>query len=79
MELLTTQDAADRLGVHRSRIHALIQAGRLPAQKFGSVYMIKEEDLKLVEDRKVGRPRKAQTETGEKPESKKKAGAKKRR
>ncbi len=59
MEFLTTQQAADKLGVHRSRVHALIQAGRLPAQKFGNVYMIREEDLKLVEERKVGRPAKA--------------------
>jgi excisionase family DNA binding protein len=62
MELLTTQQAADKLGVHRSRIHALIQAGRLPAEKFGNVYMIKESDLSLVEDRKVGRPPKAKDE-----------------
>jgi len=60
MELLTTQEAADKLGVHRSRIHALIKAERLPAEKFGNVYMIREGDLKLVEDRKPGRPRKAQ-------------------
>lgn len=56
MELLTTQQAADKLGVHRSRVHALIKAQRLPAQKFGNVYMIREVDLKLVEDRKAGRP-----------------------
>lgn len=56
MELLTTKQAAERLGVHRSRVHALIKAGRLPAEKFGNVYVIKESDLKLVEDRKPGRP-----------------------
>ena len=60
MELLTTQEAADRLGVHRSRIHALIQSGRLPAQKFGNVYTIKAGDLKLVAERKPGRPPKVQ-------------------
>jgi hypothetical protein len=37
----------------------LISGGRLPAEKFGRDYMIKEEDLKLVEDRKPGRPPKA--------------------
>lgn len=56
MEVLTTEQAAGRLGVHRSRVHALIHAGCLPAEKFGNVYMIKESDLKLVEDRKPGRP-----------------------
>lgn len=64
MELLTTQDAANKLGVHRSRIHALIQSGRLPAVKFGNVYMIKESDLRLVEDRKPGRPPKKAGEKG---------------
>jgi excisionase family DNA binding protein len=62
MEFLTTQQAADKLGVHRSRIHALIQAGRLPAEKFGNVYMIKEDDLKLVAERKIGRPLKPKDE-----------------
>lgn len=56
MNLLTTVEVAERLGVHRSRVHALIVAGRLPAQKYGNVYLIKESDLKLVENRKVGRP-----------------------
>jgi excisionase family DNA binding protein len=56
MKLLTTQQTAERLGVHRSRVHALIQEGRLPAQKFGNVYMIKESDLHLVAERKTGRP-----------------------
>lgn len=64
MEFLTTQAAADKLGVHRSRIHALIQSGRLPAEKFGNVYMIKESDLRLVEDRKPGRPPKKAGEKG---------------
>jgi excisionase family DNA binding protein len=64
MELLTTQAAAEKLGVHRSRVHALIQAGRLPAEKFGNVYMIKESDLRLVEERKPGRPTKKVGEKG---------------
>lgn len=64
MELLTTQEAADKLGVHRSRIHALIQAGRLPAEKFGNVYMIRESDLSLVAERKPGRPSKKASKKG---------------
>src|SRR5262249_42461515 len=39
------------------RIRAMILAGRLPAEKFGHVHMIKEEDLALVADRKPGRPK----------------------
>lgn len=58
VKYLTTKEAAERLGVHRSRVHALIQAGRLPAHKFGNVYMIDEKDLKRVSERKPGRPAK---------------------
>jgi excisionase family DNA binding protein len=62
MDLLTTKQAAEKLGITPRRVQALIEAGRLPAQKFGRDYMIKEKDLKLVEDRKVGRPRKSKKE-----------------
>jgi len=34
----------------------------LPAQKFGHVHMIQEADLKLVANRKTGRPPKAKPE-----------------
>jgi excisionase family DNA binding protein len=56
--MLTTQEAAERLGITSIRVRQLISAGRLPAEKFGRDYMIKEGDLKLVEDRKPGRPSK---------------------
>ncbi|HEY0321685.1 MAG TPA: helix-turn-helix domain-containing protein [Pyrinomonadaceae bacterium] len=58
MEFLTTKQAAERLGITSRRVQALVTAGRLPAQKFGRDYMIREKDLKLVENRKVGRPKK---------------------
>jgi excisionase family DNA binding protein len=58
MEFLTTKEVAKRLGVKIRMVQLLIQSGRLPAQKFGRDYMIKEKDLKLVENRKVGRPKK---------------------
>ncbi len=54
--LLTTEDVGGRLGVTATRVRAMISAGRLPAQKFGPVYMILESDLHLVENRKTGRP-----------------------
>jgi excisionase family DNA binding protein len=60
MNFLTTKQVADRLGITIRRIQALVTAGRLPAQKFGRDYMIKEKDLRLVKDRKVGRPRKTE-------------------
>lgn len=62
MRLLTTAEAAAQLGVHRTRVHVLIHEGRLPAERFGRAYMIKESDLKLVEDRKPGRPPKLKDE-----------------
>ena len=55
---LTTLEASQRLGVSRSRVIALIKAGRLPAIRIGWIYLIKAEDLKLVEIRLPGRPRK---------------------
>ena len=58
MNLLSTKEAAERLGVSVLRVQQLIWAERLPAQKFGRDYMIKESDLKLVENRKPGRPSK---------------------
>ena len=59
MSLMTTKEAAERLGVSTLRVQQLIWAGRLPAQKLGRDYVIEEADLKLVADRKPGRPRKA--------------------
>lgn len=75
MNMLTTSDAASRLGVTVQRIHQFIADGRLPAQKVGRDYIISDEDLKLVEDRKPGRPPKAQAEPASKA-GKKKGGKK---
>ncbi|MGB8510931.1 MAG: helix-turn-helix domain-containing protein [Pyrinomonadaceae bacterium] len=62
MDLLTTKEAAAQLGVTVPRVHALINAGRLPAEKMGRDYFIKRADLALVSVRKVGRPPKPKTE-----------------
>ncbi len=69
--LLTTEQVASRLGVTSARVRALILAGRLPAQKFGHVHMIQEADLKLVANRKTGRPPKAKPEQNGKKKGKK--------
>ena len=58
MGAITTAEAAEKLGVSRDRIYQLIREGRLPAKKFGRDHLIEESDLKLVEDRKPGRPSK---------------------
>jgi excisionase family DNA binding protein len=56
--LLTTQQAAHKLGVTAGRVRQMIVDGQLPATKMGRDNFIKEADLKLVENRKVGRPSK---------------------
>ena len=56
MDIITTKQAAKELGVNESRVRQLILAGRLPAQKFAGVWMIRKKDLKKVADRKPGKP-----------------------
>jgi excisionase family DNA binding protein len=64
MKLLSTSEAAVKLGVTVGRVQQLIWDGLLPAQKVGRDYVIKEDDLKLVENRrKAGRPPKAKAGT----------------
>lgn len=58
MAIISSKEAADRLGLSVRRVQALVKAGNLPAQKFGTAYMIDSKDLALVKNRKPGRPRK---------------------
>jgi excisionase family DNA binding protein len=62
--MLTTAEVAERLNVSLRRVRQLIEVGRLPSQQYGRDHLIKESDLKLVENRPVGRPPKAKTESG---------------
>jgi excisionase family DNA binding protein len=55
-DLLTTQEAANELNVSDARVRQLIYTNRLPAHKFGTVHIIKREDLELVRNRRNGRP-----------------------
>jgi excisionase family DNA binding protein len=57
--LLTTLEVADKLGVTPGRVRQMIVDGQLPATKMGRDNFIKESDLRLVENRKVGRPPKS--------------------
>ena len=58
--LITTKEAAQKLGVSEGRIRQLVAHGRLPAVKVGQTNLVKESDLELVKDRKrTGRPPKA--------------------
>jgi excisionase family DNA binding protein len=61
MALITTNEAAVKLNVSRRRVLALITDERLPAQKMGRDYFIEEADLKLVAERKPGRPKTKET------------------
>lgn len=54
---LTTKEVAEKLGVTVGRVRQMIADGQLPAEKIGRDNFIKETDLKLVKDRKVGRPK----------------------
>ena len=53
---LTTKEVADKLNVSVGRVQQFIAEGRLPATKIGQTNLVKESDLKLVQDRKTGRP-----------------------
>jgi len=51
-----TKEAARRLGISMRRVQALIAAGRLPAEKVGNSFAIREQDLAKVNGRKNGHP-----------------------
>ena len=57
-EYLTTQQAADFLGMSRGQLIFYIRQGSLSATKFGSQYAIKEEDVRSFHRNPIGRPRK---------------------
>lgn len=56
--MLTTKEAAERLGVSPRRITALIESGALKAEKFGRSWMVDENAVqtRLKAPRKAGRP-----------------------
>jgi excisionase family DNA binding protein len=56
--MLTVNQAAKQLGVTPQRVRAMIHAGRLKAEFVGDIYLIKSHELRKVEHRKPGRPRK---------------------
>lgn len=58
---ITTNEAAGVLGVTRQRVLQLIQDGRLKAEKFANVYMIRRGDLDHIEEKPMGRPPKSKT------------------
>ncbi len=59
---LTTQEVAEKLGVSVRRVVALINSGNVPSTRVGRSHLIKESDLKFIENRKPGRPSKPKDE-----------------
>lgn len=59
LKLLSTTEAAERLGISSRRVRVLIAEGKLPAHKLGREYAIEEKDLtKVTVYGKSGRPSK---------------------
>lgn len=56
-DLISSKEAAEKLGVSLRRVQALITSGKLPARKIGNSYVVKEKDLELVKERPPGRPK----------------------
>ena len=57
MKKLTAKQVAEKLNINDSRVRQLIISGKLPAEKYGNLWLIDEKDLELVKDRKpTGRP-----------------------
>jgi excisionase family DNA binding protein len=61
MRIISTAEAARRLGVTPNRVRALIDAKRLKAIKVGREWLIDPKDLAAVKIRTPGRPRKSRT------------------
>lgn len=55
-DIISTNDAAEILGVTPRRVLAMIQQGQIPALKMGRFHVLRRADLALVADRKPGRP-----------------------
>ena len=58
MKLLSAKEVAGKLGVSDRRVRFLITSGKLPAIRVGNSYVIQESDLKVIGERKNGRPKK---------------------
>lgn len=62
MDILTTNEAAQILGVSQKMVQSLIKRGRLPAEKIGRDWMIRREDAESHERGKGGRPKKLEVD-----------------
>ena len=60
--LITTTEAADRLGLTVRAVQKMIEGGRLEAQKMGRDYFIEPSALNDIPKQAAGRPPKARAE-----------------
>jgi excisionase family DNA binding protein len=70
-ELLSTAEAAERLGLSVRAIQKMIEGGRLPARKVGRDYVIDPSALENIPKQAAGRPAKASKNSGAKKGGKK--------
>jgi excisionase family DNA binding protein len=71
-ELLTTAQAAERLGLTVRAVQKMIESERLEAQKVGRDYLIRADALESIKRASAaGRPPKAVNAKSKKPTSKK--------
>lgn len=56
MKKLTTKQTAEELNISTRRVRALIDSGDLVAEKVGRDWIIEEQDLERVRNRKGGKP-----------------------
>ena len=56
-QLMTTNEAAERLGISPGRMRQYICEGRLPTRKRGRDHFIDVRDLERLQRRPTGRPR----------------------
>jgi excisionase family DNA binding protein len=54
---MTVREVADELDISERMVHTYIQDGRLPGYKMGRMTIVKEEDFRLFQRSKKGRPR----------------------
>ena len=59
-ELLTTAEAADRLGLTVRAVQKMIEGGRLEARKVGRDYLIAPASLENIPKQAAGRPPKSE-------------------
>lgn len=60
LEIMSVTEAAQRLGVNRARVHQLIKAGLLEAEKIGNTFVVSNASVekRLASMPRGGRPRK---------------------